>query len=229
MEVLIVSKTHMSSAACVGGLVLNSNRYIRLLNPGNYNQPSDTDFEVGEIWDLEFTNRINPITPHIEDVVITSRRYTQSVVDIATFLIHRNLIDWQNHINNLFGGLLHWTSSGTGYIPLGGRMPKQSVGFWKTDQDLIRSTFEGNKVRYRYPNSSNYRNISYVGFQETIQTIPAGTILRVSLSRAFPQENSTINVPRGFYLQLSGWYINEKPVSFSSAPSYFSDDDDLPF
>jgi hypothetical protein len=42
MEVIIVSKTHMSNAACVGGLVLSNNRYVRLLNPGNYNQPTDT-------------------------------------------------------------------------------------------------------------------------------------------------------------------------------------------
>ena len=58
MEVLIVSKTHMTNAVCVGGLVLADNRYVRLLNPGNYNQPTDTDFEVGEVWDLTFTNRV---------------------------------------------------------------------------------------------------------------------------------------------------------------------------
>lgn len=45
MEVLIVSKTRMSSAACVGALVLSNNRYARLLNPGDYNQLKASSLE----------------------------------------------------------------------------------------------------------------------------------------------------------------------------------------
>jgi hypothetical protein len=208
MEVLIVSKTHMSTSACVGGLVLSNNRYIRLLNTGNYNQPTDTDFTVGQVWDLEFTNREFIHQPHIEDVILTSKRYLRTIDDLPSFFKGINTIDWNNHIDNLFDGLLHWTNSGTGYIPINGTMPPKSVGFWLSDKDLIRVTFENNsKTRYRFPNSTNYRNISYVGFQETLSIIPAGTILRVSLSRIFPPENSEITAPRGYYLQLSGWYL----------------------
>ncbi len=46
MDVIIVSKTHMSSAACVGGVLANG-RFVRLLNSEGYNQDSDTDLEVG--------------------------------------------------------------------------------------------------------------------------------------------------------------------------------------
>lgn len=206
MEVLIVSKTHMSNNACVGGLVLSNNRYIRLLNNGNYNQPTDTDFEVGDIWDLTFTNRIILQPPHIEDVIIFAKTFLRRVDNMPNFIEQRNIIDWNGHMNNVFGGLLHWTNSGSGYIPIGGQMPNKSVGFWIADHDLIRVTFDS-KTRFRYPNGNIYRNISYVGYQDTIATIPAGTILRVSLSRIFPPENSTIEAPRGYYLQLSGWYI----------------------
>lgn len=205
MEVLIVSKTHMSIAACVGGLVLSNNRYIRLLNHGNYNQPNDTDFEVGDIYNLTFTDRANLHPPHIEDVIISAKTFVQRVDNMPNFLAQRNVIDWNGHIDNLFGELLSFTNSGTGYIPFNGQMPNKSVGFWIADKDLIRVSFE-NKVRFRYPNGANFRNISYVGFQETIATIPAGTILRLSLSRIFPPENSEIHAPRGYYLQLSGWY-----------------------
>ncbi len=206
MEVLIVAKTHMSNAACVGGLVLSNNRYVRLLNPGNYNQPADTDFEVGDVYDLTFIDRTNIHPPHIEDVIISSKTFLRRVDNMSTLLTQQNVIDWNGHINNLFDSLLSWTNSGTGYIPSGGSMPSKSVGFWVADKDLVRVSFENNKVRFRYPNGTNYRNISYVGYQDTLATIPAGTILRVSLSRIFPPENSEITTPRGYYLQLSGWY-----------------------
>jgi len=229
MEVLIVSKTHMSSAACVGGLVLAHNRYIRLLNLGNYNQPIDTDFEVGAIWDLTFTDRTNLHPPHIEDVIISAKIFLRRVENISNFLRERNVIDWNGHINNLFCGLLQWTNSGTGYIPLGGQMPTRSVGFWITDKALVSVTFENNKTRFRYPNSTVYRNISYVGYQETIATIPAGTVLRVSLSRIFPPENSEITAPTGYYLQLSGWYINEQVNNQNNENPNVDIGDDLPF
>jgi len=212
MEVLIVSKTHMSTAACVGGLVLVNNRYVRLLNPGNYNQSTDTDFEVGEIYDITFTDRVDIHPPHIEDVIITSKRFLRRVDDMPNFITQRNILDWNGHIDNLFDGFLSWTDSGTGYIPLEKEMPNQSVGFWISNRELIKVTF-GNKVRYRYPNGRDFRNISYVGYQETLETIPTGTILRVSLSRVFPPEVSEINSPRGYYLQLSGWYKNGRQVN----------------
>jgi ATP-dependent DNA helicase RecQ len=229
MEVLIVSKTHMSSAACVGGLVLSNNRYVRLLNPGNYNQPTDTDFEVGDIYELTFTDRTNIHPPHIEDVIISSKTFVRRVDNMPNFLTQRNIIDWNGHINNLFGGLLSWTNSGTGYIPLAGQMPIKSVGFWIADKDLIRVSFENNKVRFRYPNGTNYRNISYVGYQDTLATIPAGTILRVSLSRIFPPENSEITAPRGYYLQLSGWYQGGQQANQPNRQPIVDIDDDLPF
>ena len=224
MEVLIVSKTHMSHNACVGGLVLSNNRYVRLLNNGNYNQPTDTDFEVGDIWDLTFTNRAILQPPHIEDVIISAKSFLRRVDNMPNFIRQRNIIDWNGHINNLFGRLLQWTNSGSGYIPYGGQMPNKSVGFWIADHDLIRVTFDS-KTRFRYPNGNNYRNISYVGYQDTIATIPAGTILRVSLSRIFPPENSEITAPRGYYLQLSGWYINGQQNNRPVPPIA----DDLPF
>jgi hypothetical protein len=223
MEVLIVSKTHMAVDACVGGLVLSNNRYVRLLNYGNQNQPAETEFNVGDVWDIQFTNRLNLLPPHIEDVIISSKTYLRRIDDLASLITQRGLIDWTGHVDNLFAGNLRWTNSGSGYIPQAGQMPNKSVGFWKTNHPLARVVFDS-KTRFRYPNGGTYRNISYVGFQDTIQTIPAGTILRVSLSRLFPKENSDIQAPRGYYLQLSGWYISTNETS--SRPDFI---DDLPF
>lgn len=213
--------------ACVGGLVLNTHRFIRLMNQGNYNQPGNTDFDVGDIWDINFVNRVPVHPPHIEDVIITSKNYLRTIDSVSNYLHEHNLVNWNGHINNLFGGLLSWTNSGTGYISVNGQLPTQSVGFWISDRDLIKVEFD-QKVRYRYPNGNNYRNISYVGYQQTIDAIPAGTILRVSFSRIFPPENSPITAPRGYYLQLSGWYdINDGEIEYEN--EYREPLDDLPF
>ncbi len=230
MEVLIVAKTHMSTMSCVGALVLENNRFIRLLNPGNYNQPGDTDLKVGDVYKIECVNRAHIIPPHVEDVIVMSREFVRRIDSISTLLTERNIINWAGHIDELFGGNLKWTGSGTGYIPEEGPLPIQSVGFWRTPVNLIRVEFNnGAKVRYRFPNGSNYRNISYVGYQETLPTIPAGTIIRVSLSRLFPREGANIDSPRGFYLQMSGWYINSPNPPKERVPFHKDNDDDLPF
>jgi len=230
MEVLIVAKTHMSTMACVGALVLENNRFIRLLNPGNYNQPGDTDMKVGDVYKIECVNRAHIIPPHVEDVIVMSREFVRRIDSISTILTERNIINWTGHIDELFGGNLKWTGSGTGYIPESGPLPIQSVGFWRTPVNLIRVEFNnGAKVRYRFPNGSNYRNISYVGYQETLPTIPAGTIIRVSLSRLFPREGANIDSPRGFYLQMSGWYIDSPIPPKERVPFHKDNDDDLPF
>lgn len=208
MDVLIVSKTHMSNAACVGGLTLEGNRNIRLLNPGNHNQPTDTDFQIGDIWRIDFKSRAHVHAPHVEDVVIASRLFVGRVDNMQGFLTERNIVNWIGHIDSLFDGLLNWTNSGAGYIPVDGEMPAASVGFWIADKNLVRVTFENSKTRFRYPNGGFYRNVRFVGYQDTIQEIPTGTILRVSLSRIFPSAGSGIDKPTGFYLQLSGWYLN---------------------
>ena len=227
MEVLIVAKTHMSSMACVGGLVLSNNQFIRLLNPGNYNQPGDTDLKVGDVHDINFIIRSQLFPPHIEDVIVQSRTFIRRIENLSQLLTERGIINWNGHIDELFGGNLLWTSSGTGYIPQEGPLPNQSVGFWRTPKKLIKVEFDnGNKIRYRFPNGQSYRNISYVGYQETIPEIPEGTIIRVSLSRLFPRDGANINTPKGFYLQMSGWYIDGQNLAYRNTDNII---DDLPF
>jgi hypothetical protein len=207
MEILIVSKTRMRGAVCVVGLVLSNNRYVRLLNPGGCHQPTDTTFEVGDIYDIDFKHSMSS-PPHVEDVIICSKTFVRKIDNMASFLLQKDVIDWKGHIDNLFNGLLSWTEKGTGYIPEKGTLPKQSVGFWIADKDIVLNSFDGSKFRYKYPDEKKLRNLVYVGYQNSIELIPAGTILRVSLSRIFPPISSEISVPRGYYLQLSGWYVD---------------------
>jgi hypothetical protein len=74
MEILITSKTHKGLAACVGGMIISNNRLVRILNPGNHDQIATTDFKIGDIWEIEFENRIDVILPHIEDIIISKKK-----------------------------------------------------------------------------------------------------------------------------------------------------------
>ncbi|MCB9432602.1 MAG: DNA helicase RecQ [Ardenticatenaceae bacterium] len=85
--------------------------------------------------------------------------------------------------------------------------------FWRPDQLLVRDT-EGKRIRYRYPTANGGRTLTFVGFQEPPEEIPAGTLLRVSLAHWWQPADRSAEEPR-CYLQLSGWFL----------PTY--DDDDL--
>jgi hypothetical protein len=224
MEVIIVSKTHMSNAACIGGMAANG-RYIRLLNEGGFNQPLDTPFEVRQVWEIEFVERTNRISPHIEDVIITTKRLKGILRSDHTMLqlVQRlNAPIWRGSPDILFDGLLQWTNSGSGYISENTQLPNNSVGFWIPNRDLTKRIFF-DRVRYNFPNTDGWRSLPYVGFEEAVDIIPAGTLVRVSLARWWDTNGTTEN---RCSLQLSGWYDLPEETD-----SLFDEDinPDLPF
>lgn len=202
MDVIIVSKTHMSNATCVGG-VLTNGKFVRLLNSDGYNQDSDTDIEVGQVYTINFSERADKTPPHIEDILVHSMTYKLTFEDInemVEYLTSELKVKiWKGSSDVLFDGNLQWTSSGSGYISESGGVPQNSVGFWIPDKDLKRNDFN-EKVKYSYP--LRWRNIPYVGFQNPIDLIPAGTLIRVSLARWWSPNDDEERC----YLQLSGWY-----------------------
>ncbi len=208
MQVIITSKTHMSNATCVGALAVDG-RFLRLLNDKGYNQPTDTDFEIKQVWDIEFLKRINMKTPHVEDVLVHSKQFKGYIKDEITMLQiveHFKVPIWRGNPDGLFDNCLLWTNNGSGYISRDGQIPKHSVGFWISDQNLTkRIVFE--KVRYSYPNINGWRSLPYVGFENAIDIIPAGTLIRVSLARWWDRGGET---EERCSLQLSGWYDIEE-------------------
>lgn len=209
MRIIIVSKTKMASNECVGAIGTETGRFVRLLDEYGNNQPIDCDFEIGEIWDVDYNERYNLTAPHTEDILITSKSYTQQRAN------RENLSEWiQNNFPNkiwrgnpdtLFEGMIRFTSSGSGYINHQHGVPDFSVGFWISDRNLTRRDYQG-KVRYSYPSTGNWRSITYVGKDEPIETIPAGILMRVSLARWWSPDDSDLE--ERCYLQLSGWYLD---------------------
>jgi hypothetical protein len=222
MDVIIVSKTQMSNAACVGGVLANG-RFVRLLNSDGYNQSLDTTIQVGEVYTISFSERIDKKPPHIEDIIVNSITYKftfGSTAEMVDYLKDKlNVKIWKGSSDVLFEGKLQWTSGGSGYISKDSGIPNCSVGFWIPDKDLTRKDFN-EKVRYSYP--LKWRNISFVGFQNPVNLIPANSLVRVSLARWWSNNNDEERC----YLQLSGWY--DLPQSIPPIIDEF-DDLDLPF
>ncbi len=202
-RVLIVSKTRMSSGVCVSGLTRATSRSIRLIPPDRHNQPIDTKYEIGQVWDMDFYDVSHTTPPHVEDVIVTNERFVSTVPNIRDLLMQR-VQPWQGGPPQLFDGLLLFSSSGKGYVARGKGIPSMSTGYWIPDKPLTKVHVE-NKLNYCYNHTTNKDyNIAYVGLSEAIDFIPAGTLVRVSLARWWLPEG--MNEER-CYLQLSGWYL----------------------
>ena len=109
----------MKSNECVGG-ILGNGEFVRLLDSNGSNQPIDCDFEIGQIWEIEYQKRNNCTAPHVEDILITSKTFNQETAtnsSIATW-IESNFNDriWRGSPDILFDGLIQWTDGGSGYI-----------------------------------------------------------------------------------------------------------------
>ena len=203
MDVLIVAKTHMSNAACVGG-VLENGRYVRILDANGNNQSSYTKLNVGDLYHITFRERVEKKLPHIEDILVLNMtfKFSLSINEMVKSLLDRqNIKIWNGSTDNLFDGKLQWTHSGSGYISESNGIPNNSVGFWIPDSDLIRRDYN-EKIRYSYT-PIKWRSIPFVGFHSPVDKILAGSLLRVSLARWWsPNEEEE----KKCYLQLSGWY-----------------------
>lgn len=223
MEILITSKTHKGKAACVGGLVLENNRLVRLLNPGNWDQYADTDFDIGDVWDIQFYDRQDVEPPHIEDIIIQSKQYLRQI-DINNHLLNCGVSIFRGSPNQIFNGRLGWTGNGSGYLGHRENLPSNSVGFWISDMDL---TLDEDGKHYNYPPANAFtstKRFPYVGFAPTINIIPQGTLMRISLARWWKPEDSELS--ERCYLQLSGWYGLQNNDNLENN---FLDEDDLPF
>ncbi|GAC1435375.1 MAG: hypothetical protein PVSMB2_31670 [Ktedonobacteraceae bacterium] len=209
-RVLIVSKTRMANGLCVSGLTRDTKKSIRLIPLGRNNQPNDTKFEVGQVWNIEFraNEKIEP--PHMEDVAVIRQQYVSQVSNMRETLMKYIRI-WRGDPNTMFDNFLVFGNT-SAYISKTGGIPTQSTGYWIPTRELTLSYSPQDKPRYnidyisRNNGGSHTRTlfIPYVGCAETIPVIPKETLVRVSLARWWKPDG--VNEDR-CYLQLSGWYL----------------------
>jgi ATP-dependent DNA helicase RecQ len=203
LRVLIVAKTHMHDRACVGGLALDDNKALRLLEPNGAHQPAGTDYEIGQVWELDFRPSSHIRPPHVEDVLVTKRRLMGRVIDLPGCLLGR-VEPWRGAPNQTFDNLVRPTYNGSGYVNDIMGVPGMSTGFWLPDRPLAQEVSEG-KSYYRYPCDKGVRLLRYVGFTSPMKSVPTGTLVRLSLARWWRPDGAH-DVEERCYLQMSGWY-----------------------
>lgn len=204
MEVLIVAKTHMKNAFCIGSYDMTNKRNVRLLTSNQENQPLDTKFNIGQVWEIDYIERPIITKPHTEDVLVQNATFIRNIEDLYSFLIE-NVNIWKGDPEILFDSKITFPIGGSGFLDQKKSDLAQSVGFWIPDKD-IELTILDDKKHYFYFGLQVY-SFPFVGSISKINTIPKGTILRVSLTRWWSPDPNKIQ--KRCYCQLSGWF--EKP------------------
>lgn len=202
--VLIVSRTQMSNGVCVGAVVESTGELIRVHNERGGNLPSDAPYQVGDRWDMNAETAWNARSvPHVEDKQTTAIRKIENIgiEGIKQFVLNKNLGRRLTIgvLSDTFEGLLHL--EGTHNYINRNAIPGFSTQFWITDRDLVHVASNYNDKVIHYYMYGNIR-LKFVGFQEPVNRIPAGTIIRLSLAGWWDGQGE-----ERCYLQLSGWYI----------------------
>ncbi|MEQ1748097.1 MAG: hypothetical protein ABL974_01645 [Prosthecobacter sp.] len=205
MATLIVSRTRMhGNHVCIGGFDLVARRSVRLLNAQGYNQANDSPYKIGDLWNVSYQARPRCDAPHLEDVLV-SRAINEGSIDDLPAFIRANCPIVVGPLADTFGGMLQFTAAGSGYLSRGVALPDHSVCFWQSAFALSRNDFN-DKVRYDCRQNVQTRHIPYVGFQEPLAVIPAGTLLRLSLARWWKPKDAPPEDTEKCFLQLSGYY-----------------------
>jgi ATP-dependent DNA helicase RecQ len=204
MKILIVAKTRRGPGACVGG-ISEDGRSVRLIaSDAACNERVGLEYEVGEVWEIDSAPDEGIIPPHVENIIVLRAcrlRRSQKLVET----IHRFMPPLVGGPDQLFDGLTQATGSGGLYIAQRSGLPHRSTLFWVPDRTL-RLDCEGKRLRYRYSTNDGGRTLTFVGFQDPLPEIPAGTLLRVSLAHWWRPKERPEEELRCF-VQLSGWFL----------------------
>jgi ATP-dependent DNA helicase RecQ len=203
MKVVIVAKTRMGSGACVGGITFEG-QSVRLIAPdAASNDRFNQEYCVGDVWDVEYT--IPPVTPpHVENIVVHDKVRLPPINDLAGF-VEQYMPAHEGGPSVLFEGLARPNSSGALYIAERWGIPSFSTMFWRPDQPL-QQDLSAKRIRYCYPTPAGGRTLTFVGYQEPLEEIPAGALLRVSLAHWWRPEDQP-DAELRCYVQLSGWIL----------------------
>lgn len=203
MLVTIVAKTRMGSGACIGGITADG-RSVRLIAADmSFNAHFNLDYEVGDVWEIDGEPPADILPPHTENIVVRRKRCVGRAKDL-TGLIMRHMPPREGGLETLHDGLTQGQAGGPLYIAERTGVPTFSTMFWRPDRPLVRDT-AGKRIRYRYPTEDGGRTLTFIGFQEPPETLPTGSIVRVSLAHWWhPVEHPEVEMR--CYLQISGWF-----------------------
>ena len=196
----------MGGSRCIGAIAADG-KSIRLVPANGAGKwPAATQVPVGSTWDVVLAP-VPPMlkAPHVEDRILISGKHVSQVPDLSSH-IRARCTPWIGGMGALFGGAIKYTQSNNGYIAQS-NIPDRSTWFWIPDKALV---LRSDGKHYDYPqglfgNFTVPRGLTYVGELAPMASIPAGTLIRVSLARWWHPE-SIPDMEDRCYLQLSGWY-----------------------
>lgn len=211
MRVLIVAKTRMGGGACIGAITENGESVRLIPYNADPRDGANKEYEVGDIWKITAEPETSLIPPHNENIVVHKKHRLHTTKDMKDLesTIELLMPPKSGDPRQLYEGLLQTTSIGSLYVPPGHDVPAYSTMFWRTDKQLTLETEKKKNLCYRYPTENGGCTLTFVGFQRPLETIPAGTLLRVSLAHWW-KPRDTPNVEERCYVQLSGWFLEEE-------------------
>ena len=209
MKVVIVAKTRMGRGACIGALTFDG-RSLRLIAVDHEtNEQFNQDYQVGDVWEIDAIEDNEIIPPHIENVIVLQKQYLAPITGIVD-LIEAKMPPVYGGVDHLFDGLSQAQNAGARFIARQRGLPEFSTMFWRPDKTLIRDE-DQKRIRYRYPGKDGGSTLTFVGFQEPLSEIPAGTLVRVSLAHWWrPKEKPEAELR--CYLQISGWFLETDSI-----------------
>lgn len=211
--VLIVAKTRQGSGACIGGITATG-RSVRLIAAdAEYNERAGREYEVGDVWEVVAAPASGIIPPHVENIVVHDKCKLREAKSPES-AICRFMAPRTGGPEVLYEGLTQATEAGALYIARHSGVPPYSTMFWQPDQALHRDD-DGKRIRYRYPTPEGGRSLIFVGFQEPLEMMPAGSLLRVSLAHWWRPDEKSEQELRCF-VQLSGWFLPCPPPTASA-------------
>ena len=197
----------MGGGACIGAIT-EKGESVRLI-PFNADphDGANQEYNVGDIWEIMGEPETSLLPPHNENFVVNKKHRlhrTKNPKDLVS-AIELMMPPKKGDPRELYEGFLQNTESGRLHIAKQSGIPPYSTTFWRTDQPLTLDT-EEQRLRYRYPTGNGGCTFSFGGFQEPVETIPAGTLLRVSLAHWWRPEDKP-EVGERCYAQISGWFL----------------------
>lgn len=145
-KISIVSRTRMrGSRVCVGGIDLDNNRPVRLLDPDGYHEDeAECPYEIEDIWECNYVRNPKRPAPHLEDSNVNERSLFQTKAcktaeDFMNTLSAHGIRIFRGSIDSCFDGCLVY--DGRRYYVDEDNVPQYSTCFWINDFRLKNNDF----------------------------------------------------------------------------------------
>ena len=204
MKVLIVAKTRQGSGACIGGITFDG-RSVRLIPlVGDVHDGANLEYSVGDVWEVDATTAVEVTPPHVENVIVRSKRRMGPMTDLPAF-VERHMPPKAGGPELLYEGLVQASPGGALYIAERTGVPPYSTLFWRCRTSRWNGSTPARTCAIAIPLlMADARSYSSASTNRPTSSRPAA-LVRVSLAhwwrREYPDEELRC------FVQLSGYFL----------------------